>query len=250
MGNFRYEAVDSGGRTVRGTLNALDRLAAARALREQGLVPTQVSTSAPSGLARQVGRAFRGHRTVLRFTEDLATLLDAGVALERALSIAADTADNEDESALAGQILGSVRGGESLADALALQPEYFSRLYVNSVRTGEVAGELPLVMAELASFERGRERLRSEILTALAYPVLLLIVGATSILVILMYVVPKFATSFSYCFQQSRQVGYGHGLSASPDACGSTPWCCGCRCSVCHSGGRRPPGSLAPCPHC
>ena len=196
MGIFRYEAVDSGGRTVRGTLNASDRLAAARALRGQGLVPTLVSTSTSSGLAPQIGRVFRGHRTVLRFTEDLATLLDAGVALERALSIAAETADNEDESALASQILGAVRGGGSLADALALRPEYFSRLYVNSVRTGEVAGELPLVMAQLASFERGRERLRTEILTAAAYPVLLLIVGATSILVILMYVVPKFATSF------------------------------------------------------
>ncbi len=196
MRTFRYEAVSSDGTTLRGSLNAVDGAAAARALRQRGLVPIHVGTSPPSGLARDVRHALRGRPATLRFTEDLGTMLGAGVSLERALSIAAETGASEAESAIAREILLALRGGASLADALALRPELFSRLYVSTVRTGEAAGELPLVMGQLAAFERRREQLRGEILSALAYPALLLLVGTASILVILVYVVPKFADSF------------------------------------------------------
>lgn len=193
---FRYEAVSSDGTTLRGSLTAADSSAAARDLRERGLVPTYVGASQPPGLATAVKQALRGRRSTLRFTEDISTLLNAGVSLERALSIAAETALSEAETAIARQVLGAVRGGATLAEALALRPELFSRLYVSTVRTGAEAGELPLVMEQLAEFERGRERLRGEILSALAYPLLLLLVGSASILVILVYVVPEFAASF------------------------------------------------------
>lgn len=196
METYRYKAVSSDGTTLRGALPALDRASAARHLRARGLVPTYVGTSAPPGLAADLKGAIRGRPAAARFTEDLATMLGAGVSLERALAIAAETGASEAESAAAREVLLALRGGASLADSLALRPELFSRLYVNTVRTGEAAGELPLVMGQLAAFERRREQLRGEILSALAYPVLLMLVGAASILVILAYVVPQLATSF------------------------------------------------------
>lgn len=193
---YRYEAVSSDGTTLRGSLAATDRATAARDLRARGLVPTYVGTSPRSGLTADLKRALRGRPPTARFTEDLATMLNAGVSLERGLSIAAETGASEEESAIAREILLALREGASLADSLALRPEIFSRLYVNTVRTGEAAGQLPLVMDQLASFERRREQLRGEIVSALAYPALLVLVGTASMLVILAYVVPKLADSF------------------------------------------------------
>ena len=196
LGTYRYEAVSSDGTKQRGALPAPDRASAARDLRARGLVPTYVGTSAPPGLVRDLKRGIRGRPATVRFTEDLAAMLGAGVSLDRALAIAAETGVSEVESTAAREVLLALRGGASLADSLALRPELFSRLYVNTVRTGEAAGELPLVMGQLAAFERRREQLRGEILSALAYPVLLMLVGTASILVILAYVVPKLAASF------------------------------------------------------
>lgn len=193
---FRYEAVSADGSVIRGSVPATDRRSAARGLRERGLVPTYVGASAPPRLGRLLKDAIRPKRSVTRFTEDLATLLDAGVVLERALVIAAETGERQDDSRMARQVLAALRGGESFADALARRSDRFSRLYINTVRTGEAAGALPLVMQQLASFERRRERLRSEVASALAYPAVLLSVGSASILVLLFYVVPRFADSF------------------------------------------------------
>ena len=94
------------------------------------------------------------------------------------------------------QIRSALRSGESLAGALAQQPERFSRLYVNMVLAGEAAGALPRIMDRLAAFERGREELRGHVLSSLAYPVLLLLVGCASVVLLLAYIVPKFAASF------------------------------------------------------
>ncbi len=193
---FRYEAVSPDGSVVRGSLAAPDSRSAARDLRERGLVATYVGASARPRLGRLLKDFVRPRPSVTRLTEDLATLLGAGVVLERALLIAAEAGDREDDSQVARHLLAALRSGQSFADALATRSDRFSRLYTNTVRTGEAAGALPLVMEQLADFERRREQLRSEIASALAYPALLLAVGAASILVILLYVIPKFADSF------------------------------------------------------
>ena len=195
-GTFRYEAIADDGTTLRGSLLAADSASAARDLRQRGLVPTYVGTSDPYWLGHRRRRLPRNRRSAARFTEDLAELLGAGLSLERALSIGAETWDSDREAGMARHLLGALRGGDSLGEAMARRPEYFSRLYVNTVRTGEEAGELPLVMRQLASFERDRERLRSEITSSMAYPALLLVVGVAAMLVILLYVVPRFSESF------------------------------------------------------
>lgn len=192
---FRYEAVSADGTTVRGSLEAADGSTAALVLRERGLVPTYVGTSSRTGrhLARLPG--FGQHRLALRFSEDLACLLLAGATLERALGVIAEASETRAEADLARQVLGVLRGGRSLADALSGWPDHFSPLYVNTVRTGETSGSLAEVIEQLAVHERRRERLRTDVASALAYPCLLITVGLGAVLVILLYVVPRFSSS-------------------------------------------------------
>jgi len=93
-----------------------------------------------------------------------------------------------------------LKGGKSLADSLATHPDHFSELYINMVRAGEAGGSLSVVFDRLAEFERTRDDLRSYILSSMAYPMLLVAVGTGSILVLMNFVVPRFAS----VFEQSR----------------------------------------------
>jgi len=97
-------------------------------------------------------------------------------------------------------VLRLVKGGKSLADSLATHPEHFSELFVNMVRAGEASGSLAAVFERLAEFERTRDDLRGYIVSSMAYPSLLMLVGTASILVLMNFVVPRFAS----VFEQSR----------------------------------------------
>jgi general secretion pathway protein F len=95
-----------------------------------------------------------------------------------------------------GDVLRVLKGGKSLADSLSTHPEYFSELYTNMVRAGEASGSLAQVFEQLAEFERTRDDLRGYIIGSMIYPALLALVGAASVLVLMTFVVPRFATIF------------------------------------------------------
>ena len=175
---------------------AADSQAAAREIRNKGLVPTYVGDSGATARGWNVLRSLVGRKHTLRLTEDLSTLLSAGIPLEKALSICSDIGESAEETAVAGQVLAGLREGKTFSAALTDSAGRFPRIYTAMVRAGEAAGALPLVMAQLAAFERNRDRLKSEMLTALAYPGLVLVVGLGAVGVILGYVVPRFSASF------------------------------------------------------
>ena len=191
MQTFHYRAVNADGHALSGSLAAEDGRMVARELRKRGLVATDVRSAARSGQRWNAGPSWRHRRATLRFTEEIATLLQAEVPLERALETVAEVAESERDAVAVRTILRHVRAGESFADALGLQPDRFSRLYINMVRAGEASGALPVVMERLAAFERTRDEMRSELSSALAYPALLLAVGSASLLVMLWYVAPS-----------------------------------------------------------
>lgn len=195
MPTFHYKAVDQDGTVLQGTVRAEDGRAAARDLRKRGIVATHVSAEKP-GRGPRWGPGPSKRRATLRFTEEVATLLSAEVNLPRALEIAAEVADSEADARSARAVLVAVRGGDTFADALALQPDRYSRLHVSMVRAGEAAGALKEVMARLAAFERDREDVRSSVASSLAYPALLALAGVGAGLVLLWYVVPSLAATF------------------------------------------------------
>jgi general secretion pathway protein F len=196
--SYYFKAVASDGQLRTGTIHAETELLVAKELRRQGLTPVYVGTE--SKKAAQVKLpAFSGgkRRDVLFLTQELSTLLNAGVPLDRAISITAELTERPSFRVLIQDVLRLVKGGKSLAESLATHPDYFSELYVNMVRAGEASGSLAPVFERLAEFERTRDDLRNYIVSAMAYPALLSLVGAGSILVLMNFVVPRFASVFA-----------------------------------------------------
>jgi len=136
-------------------------------------------------------------RDLVALTQQLATLLEAGLPLDRALAIQAELAPNSHVRTIMTDILRSVRGGTSLADALAKHhPRPFSRLYVNMVRAGEKGGVLETTLRRLAEFLEESQEFRDALVSALIYPVLLTGVGAAAVAFLMTFVIPRFATIF------------------------------------------------------
>ncbi len=198
MSTFHYRALTSDGRVRTGTVSGDDDRGAAKELRRQGLTPVFIGSSKPAGLSLKwpVWRFGRSHN-VLHFTQEIATLLNAGVPLERALVITSELTEQKEFQTVLSDLLRSLRGGKSFAETLQGHPEIFSELYISMVRAGEVSGSLPTVMDRLAEFERSRDELRGYIISSLTYPALLSVVGAGSIFVLLRFVIPRFAEAFT-----------------------------------------------------
>src|SRR5207245_2799084 len=132
-------------------------------------------------------------KDLLFFSEELATLVRAGLPLDRSLSITAELASKPALRALIQDVLKQIKGGKSLAEALAAHPKQFSRLYVNMIRAGEAGGVLDVILARLVEFEQSADELRGHLIASLIYPSLLTAVGLTSIGILMYFVIPKFA---------------------------------------------------------
>jgi general secretion pathway protein F len=196
--NFYFKAVASDGKMRTGILNGETERWVAQELRKQGLTPVYVGVGRQKSFELKLPGFGRGRRRdVLFFTQELSTLLNAGVPLDRSLSITSELTERPVFRAVVSDVLRVLKGGKSLADSLATKPEYFSELYINMVRAGEASGSLAAVFERLAEFERTRDDLRSYIISSMVYPALLAIVGAASVIFLLTFVVPRFAQVFN-----------------------------------------------------
>jgi general secretion pathway protein F len=195
---FHYRAVGVDGKLRTGSITAETTTLVARELRRQGLTPVYVGTEEKKAMAFKLP-SFGGNRRrdVLFFTQELSTLLNSGVPLDRALSITTELTTHAQFRVIVSDILRSIKGGKSLADSLALHPLYFSDLFINMVRAGEASGNLGSIFERLSEFERSRDELRGYIISSMIYPALLALVGAASVFVLLDFVVPRFASIFN-----------------------------------------------------
>ena len=136
-------------------------------------------------------------RDVMVFTQDLSTLLAAGLPVDRALRIQMEVTENEKMKGIIGHMLDDVKGGAYLSDALGNYPAVFSKLYVNMVKAGESGGIMGEVLERLGAFLEDTVELKDFIKSALVFPVFLVLVGGVSILILLTFVIPKFSLIFS-----------------------------------------------------
>jgi general secretion pathway protein F len=195
---FHFRAVASDGKVRTGVLSAETDKSVAQELRRQGLIPVYVGREQKNRFELKLPALSRGkRRDILFFTQELSTLLNAGVPVDRALSITAELTQSGPFRALVLDVVRVLKGGKSLADSLATHPAHFSELYVNMVRAGEASGSLAQIFERLSDFERTRDDLRGYIISSLIYPALLTLVGLASIFVLLNFVVPRFALIFS-----------------------------------------------------
>jgi general secretion pathway protein F len=195
---FEYKAVDPSGETVQGTMEAASVDFVVLKLQEAGNIPLQARESGGGfGLAGlRFGRRGMNSREVGEFTQQLATLLGAGLPLDRSLQVLLDLAESERVKRTVAEVRDRVREGGSLSDALEEQHGAFNRLFVNMVRAGEIGGTLDITLDRLTDYLERSRALKDSVVSALIYPILLLVLAAGSLILLLVYVIPQFTPIF------------------------------------------------------
>ncbi|HEV2220836.1 MAG TPA: type II secretion system F family protein, partial [Casimicrobiaceae bacterium] len=189
---FSYRAVSASGSVSSGELEAANESEIVDRLRDQGLMPMQIAQAlgtapAPGVRAKAVAGArwFQPRRVtrdhVLSITRELATLLRAGLPLDRALELLINLAPTLPVAVMLQGIRDEVRGGKALSQALDARRDIFSRFYVNIVRAGEAGGALGTVLQRLAETMDRNKELRESVRSALIYPTILVGVAVMSV---------------------------------------------------------------------
>lgn len=202
MALYTYQATDSSGRAVKGTLEAKDEGALVDILQDMGYFPVRIES--PQEGKKKAGPASRpffskriSSRELLAFTHELSALLEAGLALDRALAILKELEKNERLKEVIAELHGGIHAGNSLADCLEKHPRVFSDVYVSAVKAGEAGGALELVLGRLCKFMEEAQKLKEELGSALLYPAILTFAGGGAIGLMIFFVIPKFAAIFA-----------------------------------------------------
>lgn len=207
MAQFYYQATTPQGKLIEGVMEAGEERAVVTRLRDQGYLPLRIrppgegqvrpTTEARHFALPQVpwGKKVR-QKDLQIFTRELATLISSGLPLDRALSVLTGLTTKEELKEATAQILRTVQQGKSLSESLAEYPKIFPPLYVNMVKAGEIGGFLDTVLQRLADYLERSQEMQDEVKSALAYPVVLTVVGGLSVMFMFTFVLPKFAGLF------------------------------------------------------
>ncbi len=214
MSSYSYVAVDPQGTESRGTLDVSDQSEALRRIKEMGLFPTKVLAAdrprlravlaqprlgAAAGAGRLSLRGWGGRvraGTLVVFTRQLATLVEAGMPLLRGLKTLQEQAENRALRRIITELSLLIESGSSFAEALASQPKVFNRLYVNMVKAGEIGGALEVTLKRLAEFMEKAQRIKGKVKAAMYYPCTVLSVATVILTLLMTYVVPRFKAIF------------------------------------------------------
>ena len=204
MPRYRYKAVTSAGDIIEGVIDATDRQAVIDRLHAKGSTPIRAQESdgkSTGGSVRSLSLFGRRRRrldptTVMHATRELATLLGAGLTVDRALSVLEEISDDDAVRGFLDSVLQSVRGGATLAEALMPHKESLPAYYIGLVRAGEAGGALESVMARLAEALERAQALRESVRSAMYYPAFVLIMSVLTLAVLFTLVIPEFRPLF------------------------------------------------------
>ncbi len=202
MPSFYYKAVNLQGETFEGEMVADKQSMVVARLQEKSLMPIQIELLSAKQ-QKKISQAKTGKvktkvkfDDVVQFTQQLATLLNAGLPLDRCLQTLVDLADKPEVVILLQQIQEEVRGGASLAVAVESHRAVFGRFYVNMIKAGEAGIAMDQVLSSLAEFLERSKELKETVKSALIYPMVLLTVAGLSVILLLTFVVPQFTQMF------------------------------------------------------
>ncbi len=199
MPEFQYKAYDSAGQLVAGVIDSDSQALAMQALRGRSLHPKEIrladeTKSAPDG-GFAWGRRVKKVETAL-FLRQLATLVSADVPLVQSLSILERQTTNPALREVVHEVCQDVQGGVEFSKALAKWPKVFPQLVVSMARVGETGGVLGIILEELAGITERDQQMRTEVRTAMVYPVIVVVFGVLVVAILMGYVVPKLTTAF------------------------------------------------------
>jgi type IV pilus assembly protein PilC len=209
MPTFAYTAVDSKGQQKTGSIQAATVADATAQIKQQGLFPTNIAetaAAAAAGLPSAAGPKAKkglfgggsvGGKTLMVFTRQLATLIDAGLPLLRSLRVLTRQEKNPTLLNTMNQLADSVESGSTFSEGLAQHPKIFNRLYVNMVKAGELGGVLEIVLNRLAEFQEKSQRIKAKVISAMVYPIVVLVIAVGILAFLMLFIVPKFEAIFN-----------------------------------------------------
>lgn len=218
MAKFSYVALDSRGAESRGDVEAENQTIALSKIREKGLFPTSVTdaataakpsrapakkskSAAGSGLKKEIKLPVLFTRVktkeLMVFTRQLATLVDAGLPLVRAMQVLERQEKNPGLKKALGEMADSIQSGSTFAEALAQHPKIYNKLYVNMAKAGEVGGVLDQVLVRLAEFMEKAQKIKNKVIGAMVYPVVVLFMALGILTFLMIVIIPKFKEIFS-----------------------------------------------------
>jgi type IV pilus assembly protein PilC len=219
MPRYTYVALDSRGQESTGLVDASSTNEAIGQLRQAGYFPTNVYEEAKGAApdlkaTRRTARAPRAERaarsknivlfqrktvkpkTLMIFTRQLATLIDAGLPLLRGLNVLAKQERDSVLKSTINKLADSVQGGSTFSEGLAQHPRLFNDLYVNMVKAGELGGVLEVVLTRLAEFQEKAQKIKNKVVAAMVYPIIVLFLALAIMSFLLVFIVPKFEAIF------------------------------------------------------
>jgi type II secretion system protein F len=200
MAEFLYKATTVSGQTVEGSMDGKDEAGVLVSLHQLGYIPIRITS------AREREQGFRlslpfpqrvGLKNLLVFTQELSTLLSAGLPIDRSLSILGALTENGRLREAVKDILKKIEGGSSLAEALGQYPHIFPKLYINMVKAGESGGFLDTILSRLAHYLKSTKEIKDYLISVMIYPLILTIVSGVSLIILVTFVIPRFARIFS-----------------------------------------------------
>ncbi len=200
MAEYLYKATTISGQTVEGALEGLDEEAVIRSLHQMGYIPIRIASAQAKGEGFRLSSLLPqrvGIKSLLIFTQELSTLISAGLPIDRSLSILGTLTENQKLKGIVQDVLKRIEGGNSLAEALGQYPSIFSKLYVNMVKAGESGGFLEAILLRLAKYLQSSKEIRDYLISVMIYPIVLTAVSGLSITILVTFVIPRFAKVFS-----------------------------------------------------
>jgi len=200
MAEYLYKATTLSGETVEGSMEGKDEKTIVQSLQQLGYIPIHIVSSEEKGAG---GRTFSflprrvGVKNLLVFTQELSTLVSAGLPIDRSLQILGSLTETRRLRGVVQDILKQIEEGNSLAEALEHHPRIFSRLYINMVKAGEAGGFLDVILSRLAKYLQSTKEIREYLISVMIYPLILTMVSGISMTILVAFVIPRFARIFA-----------------------------------------------------
>ncbi len=218
MPRYTYVALDAKGQEASGVIEADSQNDAVGQLRQAGYYPKAIAEEGKGGKSAKAARSVKQPvsakkqitfslpflerknvkgKTLMIFTRQIATLIDAGLPLLRGLTVLAKQEPDPLLRKVIVSLAETVQGGGTFSESLANHPRIFNKLYVNMVKAGELGGVLELVLLRLAEFQEKAQRIKNKVVSAMFYPIIVLLIAILIMGFLLVFIVPKFQAIFA-----------------------------------------------------
>jgi len=194
MGKFNYQANDASGKTVNGTIQAEDKQTVFLILKQKGLYPLEINKQQEMKFSFSLNfRRKISSKELLFFVMQLTTMIRAGMSLIFSINVILKQVKNKNFQKVIEDVKADVSKGKSLSEACLKYPDVFPALFSNIVHAGEESGKLELVLERYTVFMKNNAKINSEIKSAMAYPLILVVLSVAVMIFLTTFIVPQFA---------------------------------------------------------